>query len=197
MRFPFAALALGALVLAAPAAHAQFGIAAGANFDQLSDVDTGSREATFKNATGYHVGLFVDLPLGPVALRPGVFYTDVSEFEVEDGAGNFDRVSLDLIEVPIDVRFRIPAPVIKPYVSAGPVFRFAQNQDEDGEFEPEDFTIAAAAGAGVELSALGFRPFAEARYQFGLQDLTKEVAGFSTASGGRVNSFMIRVGLTF
>ena len=192
-----AAAALAA-AFAAPAAHAQLGIAVGANFDRITDVDRGSAEAAYKSASGYHVGVTYTLGLGPVALRPGVFYTDISAFEPEAGSGNLDRVNLDLIEVPIDVKLNVsPLPLVKPYVLAGPVFRFAQTSDDNGTYEKEDFTVAAAVGAGVGVSALGFRPYAEARYQFGLQNFASEIGGVPTDGGGRVNSFMIRLGLTF
>ncbi len=193
-----AAAALAAATLAAPAAHAQIGIAVGANFDRITDVDRGSAEAAYKSASGYHVGVTYTLGLGPVAIRPGVFYTDISAFEPKDGAANAERINLDLIEVPIDIKLNVsPLPLVKPYVLAGPVFRFAQTGDDDATFEKEDFTVAGAVGAGVGVSALGFRPYAEARYQFGLQTFASDIGGVPTDGGGRVNSFLIRLGLTF
>jgi len=67
--FP-AVLILVLMVCSAPReSHAQLGVAAGLNFDRLSDIDAGSRSATFDNATGYHVGVFYDLGLGPPGVR--------------------------------------------------------------------------------------------------------------------------------
>ncbi len=186
------------LALAAPTAHAQLGIAVGANFDSITDVDRGSAEAAYKSATGYHIGATYSLSLGPIGVRPGIFYSDISAFEPEAGTDNLERVDLDLIEVPIDVTLGVGAfPLARPYVLAGPVFRFAQTSDDDDTYEKEDFTVAAAAGAGVEVNALGFRPYAELRYQFGLQKFASEIRGVPTDGGGRVNSFMVRLGLTF
>ena len=187
------------LALAAPAAHAQLGIAVGANFDSISDVDRENGvEGAYKSATGYHIGVTYSLSLGPVGLRPGLFYSDISAFEPEAGTSNLERVNLDLIEVPIDVTLGVGAfPLARPYVLAGPVFRFAQTSDDDAAYKKEDFTVAAAAGAGVEVNALGFRPYAEVRYQFGLQNFASEIRGIPTEGGGRVNSFMVRLGLTF
>ena len=34
---------------------------------ELGDIDTGDREATFDNASGWHAQLWFDLPLGPGA----------------------------------------------------------------------------------------------------------------------------------
>lgn len=191
-------LTAAALLAAVPAAHAQLGVAVGANFDSISDVDRSGTTAAYESATGYHVGLTYTLGLGPIGLRPGVFYTDVSAFEPEAGSSNLDRVDLDLVEVPVDVMLTVvPLPMVRPYVLAGPVFRFAQDRNEDDDVEKEDFTVAAAAGAGLSVNALGFRPYVEARYQFGLQNIASEIGGVPTDDGGRVNSFMIRVGLTF
>lgn len=187
------------LALAVPAAHAQLGIAVGANFDSISDVDRENGvQGAYKSASGYHVGATYNLSLGPIGLRPGIFYTDISAFEPEDGTNNLERVDLDLIEVPVDVTLGVGVfPLARPYVLAGPVLRFAQTSDGDDTYEKEDFTIAGAAGAGVEVNALGFRPYVEARYQFGLQNFASEVGGIPTEGGGRVNSFMVRLGLTF
>lgn len=202
MRLPKAPLlsALLALGTLAPAAHAQFGVAVGANFDKLSDV-SGDRDATFKNASGYHVGVFIDLPLGPLALRPGLYYTDIGSLESESVAGARESIDIDLVEVPIDVRYRLLTPLAKPYVSAGPVLRFAQNQGDDDNVDFEKFTLAGSAGLGIELSAAGFKPFIEARYQFGIQKLVNsfELGGvqFETEDGAKLNTFMLRAGLTF
>lgn len=196
MRISFALAATAAALMLTPAARAQLGVAVGANFDRVSDIE-GNTQATFNNASGYHVGVTLTLGVGPLALRPGVFYTDVGSLESEDGisARNLD---FDLIEAPVDVIFRIPAPIVKPYVLGGPVFRFAQNGDDDGDIEYEDFTVAGAAGVGVEVNTFVFRPYIEARYQFGLQRIANDIGGIPTGnSDAKLNSFMLRLGLTF
>jgi hypothetical protein len=192
MRIRTALAALAALTLA-PAAHAQLGVAVGANFDRVSDIE-GNANATFNNASGYHVGVTLNLGVGPIALRPGVFYTDVGDLTTESGR----KLDFDLVEAPVDVIFKIPAPIVKPYVLGGPVFRFAQNGDEDGQIEAEDFTVAGAVGAGIEVNTFVFRPYIEARYQFGLQRFTTDIAGIPTGENDtKLNTFMIRLGLTF
>lgn len=196
MRTRFALAAATAALALAPAAHAQLGVAVGANFDRVSDIQ-GNTNATFNNASGYHVGVTLNLGLGPIAVRPGVFYTDVGSLESEDGISTRD-LDFDLIEAPVDVIFKIPSPVIKPYVLGGPVFRFAQNGDDDGNIEYEDFTVAGAAGIGLEVNTLVFRPYLEARYQFGLQRIANDIGGIPTGdSDAKLNSFMLRLGLTF
>lgn len=184
-------------------ADAQFGIAAGANFDRLSDVE-GSVDASFENASGFHIGVFYDLPLGPVALRPGVYYMDIGDLDArrEDGSliGSYD---LSLIEVPVDARLRLMMPLIKPYATAGPVLRFAQTSDDDFDEHLNSFTVAANVGVGVEIGAPGaqIRLFPELRYSFGVSRIAESMTflgqQFSAEQDVRLNTFMIRLGVAF
>ncbi len=198
MKKAFLALAACCALAAAQPAAAQIGVAIGANFDKASDFTNGSDDASFDNATGYHIGVFFDLPLGPVALRPGIFYTDVGSIKPES---TFDapKVDASLVEIPIDVRYRVLLPLAKPYVLAGPVFRFANGSDD--EISLTKFSMAGAAGLGVELSLAGLRPFVEARYQFGVSKFVDdyEIGGVQVESSDdvKLNSFMIRAGLVF
>ncbi len=192
----FTLTALCAFLIATPAA-AQFGVAVGANFDKASDFSVNNSDQSFENATGYHIGVFIDLPLGPVALRPGIFYTDVGSLEPE--GFNAPQTDVSLVEIPIDIRYRLLTPLAKPYLLAGPVFRLA-NQSGD-EVDLTQFSVAGAAGLGLELSLAGLRPFLEARYQFGVTKFIDEyqVGGVTIQSDDdvKLNSFMIRAGLVF
>lgn len=186
-------LLLAAGLAAAPAARAQFGIAVGVNFDELSDAQAGAQDQSFDGAQGFHVGVFYDLSLGPVALRPGVFYTDVGKLQ---DASSSDEIDLSLIEVPVDVRLRLPLIVASPYIAAGPVLRFSQPND-DGKITAKDFTLAGAAGAGVDFNLALIRPFVEARYQFGLSGIAETIGGVETTNGAELSSVMLRAGLKF
>lgn len=192
-RFRAFALAGGLALAAAPAAHAQFGIAGGVNFDRLSDAQTAGQNQSFESAQGYHVGVFYDLSLGPVGLRPGVFYTDVGRLTE---SGSSDEIDLSLIEVPVDVRLRLPLIVVSPYLSAGPVLRFSQPND-DGRLSAKDFTLAGAAALGADFNLALIKPFVEARYQFGLDGIADEIPGVQTADGAQLNAVMVRVGVKF
>ncbi len=151
--------------LAAQPAQAQLGVGVGLNFENLDDFETGSADATYENSTGYHVGVFYDLAVGPLALRPGIFYRETGSYVVEGQA--FD---LSLIEIPIDVRFRLFAlPFVKPYLLAAPVISLPQGDEDFGD-GLEDMALTANVGLGVELSppGLGFTFMPELRYAFGL-----------------------------
>lgn len=197
-----AAAFLCLLLFGARSASAQFGVAAGANFDRLSDI-SGDREATFENASGFHVGVFYDLPLGSLALRPGLFYMDVGGFDVESDLSSVRNVDMSLIEVPVDLRLRMMTPLIKPYASVGPVLRFASSSDDDFSESLTNFSVAGNLGLGLEIGAPGaqIRLFPEIRYSFGITRMTDDIeflgATFTAEEELRLNSFMLRLGIAF
>lgn len=187
------ALLLAGGLAAAPSARAQFGIAAGVNFDKLSDAQAAGQDQSFGSAQGYHVGVLYNLNIGPVGLRPGVFYTDVGKLQ---DASSADEIDLSLIEVPVDVRVRLPLVVASPYLAAGPVLRFSQPND-DGKLTAKDFTVAGAAAVGADFNLALIKPFVEARYQFGLSGIADEIGGVKTTNGAELSSVMLRAGITF
>jgi hypothetical protein len=199
---PLALVAIFCLTLA-PAAHAQFGLAAGLNFDRMGDIEARDASATFENASGYHVGAFFDLGVGPLAIRPGLFYRNIQNIEA---GGDLDRRTFDLnlVEIPIDFRVRAMTPIVRPYVLAGPVIRFASTRDDDFEDMIENLSMAGNLGAGVEvaLPGTGLRFFPELRYSFGLTRFTKDeftIGGVNFRSEGRQSdsSVMLRLGIGF
>lgn len=201
---PASALLLIAFLIGSDAVRAQgVGLSAGANFTELSDIETGNRQATFENATGWHIHLWFDLPLGPVAVRPGVRYMDMGELfaqaSIESAVVgvNEDQV-VSLIEIPVDVRLRLGLPLISPYVMAGPVLRFPAGSDDDNRLE--SFSLAGGAGIGVELGLGGIKLFPELKYTFGITRFTQdsyEVGGvtISPDEDQRLNAVMLSVGI--
>lgn len=179
-----------------------FGVLAGANFDNMSDI-SGDREATFENASGFHLGVFYDLPLGPVALRPALVYVNVGSFDAESGESLLGNVDLNLIEVPVDVRVRMMTPFIKPYAMAGPVLRFASTGDDELSESLANFSVAGNIGVGLEIGAPGaqIRLYPELRYSFGVTNIMDDVeflgATFSADEDVRLSSFMLRLGVAF
>lgn len=183
-------------------AHGQgLGISAGANFNQLSDIDAGDREATFENATGWHLHLWFDLPVGPVALRPGLRYMDLGSVfdDVElaaDPIGVDDAITL--LEIPVDVRFRLTVPIITPYFMVGPVLRFPAGGDDDDRLK--SFSLAGGAGIGVELGLAGVKLYPELKYTFGISRFTQEsyeIGGVTITPDEtqRLNAVMLSIGV--
>lgn len=175
------------------------GVALGANFNSLSDIDSGDSEATFDNASGWHVHLWFDLPLGPVAVRPGLRYMDMGElFAVETLVGGVEEDEvITLLEIPIDVRIRLPLPMITPYLMAGPVLRFPAGSDDDDRLE--SFSLAGGAGIGLELGFGGITLYPELKYTFGITRFTDsyEIGGVTITPDDdqRLNAVMLSIGI--
>jgi hypothetical protein len=193
-------------VLAARPAQAQVGLAAGLTYDNLGDIEVSSARATFESATGYHVGVFVDLAAGPLAIRPGVFYRHLGNMDlggsliIDDVSETFD---ISIIEAPIDLRFRLGVtPLISPYIMAGPVIRFAATDNELFEDNLENFSLAADVGFGIEVKLGAVKLFPELRYAFGITRFLKEDIVINNITitpddEARLNTFMIRLGVGF
>ena len=191
MRAPlrFLTLALALAALAAPA-RAQllpsFGVAGGVNFASLNDV----AGADLDNSTGWHIGLYADVGIGPLAIRPGLFYLRAGDVETTTGAGD---IAADFVTIPVDLRFQTPFPVLKAYALAGPEFRFPVG--ENGVLvDTRAVNVAANVGVGASFNPplAGPSGFLELRYAF-------DVTGFAEAVGAdsdyRVSLFMIRAGI--
>lgn len=210
--FALCAVLLGASVTFVRDAHAQLGFAAGLNYDNFSDVNyqEGSK-GVFESANGYHVGIFYDLAAGPIAIRPGLFYRQINSAQFEQAqAGDVVGVSqsfdLSMVEIPVDLRLRLPLPLITPYALAGPVFSFPSSNSDDSGFDDsfKNLYISASVGAGVEVSVpvVGIKAFPEIRYAFGLSGLMDDEVTvgnttFTAEDSQRLNSIMLRLGISF
>ncbi|SHK59310.1 outer membrane beta-barrel protein [Rhodothermus profundi] len=195
---------LALLVLPSGAARAQLGMSVGLNFNRLSDIKVGDAQATFDNSQGWHVAIWFDLPLGPVAIRPGLrymdagalyqgFQDDLSDQPVPEG---FD---VSLLEIPIDVRYRMTLPFLTPYVMAGPVLRFPSQADREIEDNLKAFSLAGSLGVGVEVNLLGLRLYPELQYTFGITAFADEFSvgdvAFVPDARQHLNAVMLRVGI--
>ncbi len=182
------------------ASRAQVGFAAGLNFDSISDVRLGSADATFDNATGYHLGVFYDLGFGPAAFRLGLFYRDAGTLtaSVPGLRPDFD---LSLVEIPVDVRFNLTAtPVIRPYFSVGPVFSFPSSGNSGFDRNLEKMTASINVGLGLSMHLLGVNLFPEARYNVGISSILKDeltIGGINVRASDtqRLNTVMLRLGV--
>jgi hypothetical protein len=199
------ALALGLVAAAPRAAHAQFGVAGGLNFASLGDISTNNLDANFENSTAYHVGIFYDASFGPLAVRPGVFFKRVGQYEISDPSlPGTESFNVSSIEIPIDVRYTLlPVPVVSPYVLAAPVFAIPRGEDEFGD-ALNDVALSADVGLGTEISLPGVpvTPLIELRYSFGIssyvgEDFEVGDTSINVDDSERLNAFMLRVGVKF
>ena len=197
------ALVLALALAVTPQAQAQVGLAGGLNFNQLDDISATDANANFENSTGYHIGVFYDLGLGPIAIRPGIMYRQVGTYEFSDLPAGAEEVNLNAIEVPIDVRWRVlPLPLVKPYLLAGPVLTFPQ---AEGAFDDtESLNLNADIGAGVEITlpGIGFTLMPELRYgiatsSFLEDEITIGCTDIQPEDEARLNSIMLRLNVKF
>ncbi|MFT5142445.1 MAG: hypothetical protein ACI80V_001341 [Rhodothermales bacterium] len=184
-------------------ARAQLGVAAGLNFESISDLDTSGLSAAYTSATGYHAGVFFDFGTGPLALRLGAFYRELGEFEISV-ASVTSVVDVTALDFPLDLRFAIlPTPVVKPYLLGGPVFSLPRSNDEDYDASLETISVAGNVGFGVEISAAGMTLLPEFRYTIGITPFVKDqftVGGrtfHAERNDQRSNAVMLRLGLKF
>jgi len=175
-------LLLAALLALAPAAAAQipsFGAAVGVNFASLGDAGA----VDLDNATGFHAGVYADLGLGPVSVRPGLFYVRAGRLLTSDE-------QVDWIAIPVDVRASLGTPLVKPYAFIGPEARVPLGEVfADGS---RSFALAANIGVGVEVG--GFllpNAFAEVRYGLDLSGLRDDP---DVDESVKVNVVMLRIG---
>lgn len=193
-------LAFG-LVGARPAGAQGLGVAAGLNFNSMDDIETASADAAFESSTGYHVGAFYELGLGPLAVRPGVVYHRLGTYDF----GVPQQMDLSAIEVPLDVKLTVlPLPAVSGYLLGSPVLTFGQT---DAEFENavEDLTMTADLGAGVDISlpGTGLLLSPELRYSIGVTDYLSdsfEVGGTTVQPSDDVQQMskvMVRLNVAF
>lgn len=194
-----------ALLLLAVPARAQIGFGGGLNFNSSDDLEFADVEATYESSTGYHIGVFYDFAVGPLGIRPGIFYRDLGayEFDLTDFGGGNESFDLSMIEIPVDLRYRMVLPVVKPYLLAGPVIGIPQSE---GEFDDdlEDFTFTANVGVGVEISppAMSLKIMPEIRYAFGVSSFVSEdveVLGetFTADDSPSASALMLRLNVAF
>lgn len=200
----FIMTAMVGLGMARPAAaQIQFGVTAGLNFDRLSDVAWNDVDANFENKTGWHAGVWVDFSMGPLALRPGVRYMQAGQLftGLSDVSSNIrSDFDINLVEVPILLRYGFGAPVVRPYIFAGPVLRFPSGNDEVINSDLKSVSYAGELGLGLELSLGGIHLYPEIAYTFGVSQFIKDdiIIGhvpLSADESQKLNTAMVRLGV--
>lgn len=196
------------LAAAAPVQAQKFGFTAGLNFDRLSDISVSgsvgaSAEATFDNKTGWHIGVWTDIPLGVVSIRPGVRY--MSAGQLFEGLSDLnpaveDDFDINLVEIPVLLRFGFGAPVLKPYLFGGPVIRFPAGVDNVIDGDLKSPTLAGEVGLGLQVALGGISLYPEIAYSFGLSsfiddELILGFVTFSTDDSQKLNTAMLRLGV--
>jgi hypothetical protein len=179
-------IATAFLVVAVSGVDAQMRLGAkgGVTFSNLSfDPD----EPDAESLTAFSGGAEVQIPLGGtgLALQPELLFTRKgTELSEEGGTA---KLKLDYIEIPVLVRFNIPAQSVMPFLYGGPVVSFesackfegseggvsveidCDSPELEANTESTDFGILF--GGGLAFPAGPGDIFVEGRYSFGLVDI--------------------------
>jgi hypothetical protein len=95
-----------------------FGVKAGVNFSNISS-SGGGLTLTTSNTTGLHVGAVADIGFANLSLQPGILYSTKggsSNF----GSGGADKLTLNYVEVPVNLLYNIPVGIGKVFIGGGP-----------------------------------------------------------------------------
>ncbi len=195
-----AGLALGFACALPTAGEAQIGILAGYNRDTLAEFLPEDGFGLTEFADGYHVGVFLNFNLAAFSIRPALIYHRMPELVAMAGEERI-RFDIEMVEIPLDFRIRLPLPAVQPYVLAGPVLTFPSSTFSGVDDLLTARPFRAEVGAGLELD-LGFRLWPEVRYGFGIGSLM----GSDVAVGSQVlqgdgepqhNTLTLRLGISF
>lgn len=189
-----------ALLLAGGPLHAQIGIYAGANRDMLEGFTPAEGFTFAGEVDGFHTGIFLDIEVGIVGARPAIVYHRISDVSASDGAEE-TRFNLDVIEIPLDLYLRLPLPVVRPYLVAGPTILFPSSADPRIDGLLASTPKRLDVGLGVEI-ALPLRLWPEIRYGRGLSDFMSPAipVGEETLQGEgalRLDTVTFRLGVSF
>jgi len=156
-------------------AQSGFGIKGGLSYNsngelnQVSDIYKNDG----KGKSGFNIGLYGKLDLGPIYLRPELVYTKTTS-EYVLNSENVDY-KISKIDVPVLVGFKLFGPI---EIFAGPAFQYYLDNDLKGlNFESIDneFSLGMNIGASIELGRIGV----DVRYERGL---SKNESNWTNAS---------------
>jgi hypothetical protein len=189
-----------AVMLALPAAHAQlnFGVKGGVNiatvkFDNVLEAD---------NITGFQFGPMLEY------VKPSTGWgMDVALLFTQKGCELENRtVKSNYLEIPLNVKWKLMTPLLKPYLAAGPYFGFRTGRrkiwdisglyhDVSGQVEAGNFSTGLNFSIGAE--ALGFL---QVGLNYGL-GLTSNFKTFGTGSlptyKGKAHTWSISAAVLF
>jgi hypothetical protein len=139
-----------------------WGIKAGLSQNTNGELKNLSNDAKFEAeaGVGYHIGVFGNINLSPIYLRPELIYTKTqSEYEGVD-------FELQRLDIPVLVGLKLIGPL---HVFAGPNLQYNLDSkfgNKDLEKPNEDWSLGLHAGAGVQLGDFGI----DLRYSRGFSD---------------------------
>ena len=183
----------------------QFGIVGGGNFASLSDISAENTLVSFDNATSFHAGIFLDLSLGPINLRPAVYYLNAGSLFQGSTVFENDNFDLTYVTIPTDFVFNFGLGPVKPYFFIGPEFRIFTPSGIPSELEDglQDFVVNGSTGLGLKIGLPGsnLTLYPQLRYSFGISNYTNasyQFEGLSVeANDANVRMWLLSLGVGF
>jgi len=172
-------------------AQGELGIKAGLSFGNISN--QGVLPGNLESRTGFAVGLYLGSG-GVLGIGAEGLYAQRGVESDESGATTESR--LDYLDLPVYLKVRVPVPLIKPFIYAGPQgsYEIKCRTAEGGDCAPystsdrKRWTFAGVIGAGVRLGgSLGLG--IEGRYVYGLTDL--KLSTVTSSSSYKDRSFLL------
>ncbi len=185
-------------------AAGQLGFSVGVNYSKLSDITQSSITSRFEDASGWHAEVWFDLDIGTLTLRPGLRYTMAGKvFKIEgvDDPNLQANFNVNMLELPMDFRFRFNMQVATPYVALGPVLRFP-SASKGSVSGLNSMSVAGGFGVGLEMNLGVVVLYPELKFTFGISSFTESEfaildAPFTADENLQLNGVMIRLGVGF
>ncbi len=188
-------VALLALYVVPAEAQLRFGVKGGVNISTVSfDKDVLNAD----NITGFQIGPMIEttVPLLGLGFDLGVLYSKKG-MSVGD-----EDISTDYIDIPLNLKWKLGIPLVKPYVAAGPYIGFRVGGDKiwnvvQQQIEAKSFSAGLNFGAGVELFShlqVGFN------YGLGLTDnysVSQPSISTATEASGKNRGWSITAAILF
>lgn len=157
-------------------AQVQFGVKAGLNFADLKFSNWGSSTPATKSLVSFHAGAIADITIAEsLAIQPGLLFSQKGT--KEDGGDG--KITLNYIEIPVNVMYKLNAGSVKVLLMAGPSFGYALSGKDSGGGSSSDITFGSdpgtfkrfdcgfGFGAGVQFSSIQVT----ANYNLGLANI--------------------------
>ena len=145
-----------------------------------------------KGESGFNVGIYGKLDLGPIYLRPELVYSQASsEYTIDGNSESFKMSSIDL---PVLVGIRIIGPL---NIVAGPAFKFITSNEFnglDGDLD-KSVTVGLNVGVTANIGRFGF----DVIYDRGINSNEADFIGESTINNFTLDTrqSQIRVGVSY
>ena len=179
-----------------------FGLKIGAPLNDAFNLATGSGSLS-QSYTHFTIGPMVELrlPFG-FGVEADLLYKRLSsDYSIQ---GFSASASANSWETPILAKYRFGFPLVKPYVGAGPSFRWLTNANMSvncgpvcAQFQPVENSAGFAMEGGVEIKLLLIRIAPELRYTRWGSRAFELTSGGSTIFHSSENQAEFLVGITF